>query len=400
MTAARWRYTAFVAALVTAWSTLLLWAAGLDPREPLVPARTHSLPGSRFHAVFGTAAPEAQRLQVSAAADDHSALQTTAVPDLAAAKFPILHYSFTDFPRTLELSFVFRTSEAPDDVQAILLPPPTDGAVTFDLSRVPAWRGTIVEVGFSQFPVAQLVPPEEGFRPFELAGARLESDSWRGRFAAAWSSWFAHSPWQLISVSAIGPAETGDALPHAPRPPLVIALALGMLVAIGRLVLGWRGERLGRPLCVAAAIAWVGLDFVWTQELRYRLHTDRDVWGAIPFAQRQDHVADADTLAAAERLKTLLASEPESTRVIVNAETPHEILRLIYFLAPLNATGISGYANWPRSTIQAGSVLVNFRVERPRPIGYILRIGLTKVRVKVIDRNEDMVVYRVEALLR
>jgi hypothetical protein len=111
-------------------------------------------------------------------------------------------------------------------------------------------------------------------------------------------------------------------------------------------------------------------------------------------------VADAQTLAAAERVKALLANEPPSTRVIVNAETPHDILRLIYFLAPLNATGMSGYVGSARSTIQAGSVLVNFRVDRPRPIDYVMRIGLSKVRVKVIDRNEDLVVYRVEASLR
>lgn len=397
MTVARGRLVAFAFALAATWLSLLLWAAGIDPRVPFAPAVTQALPGSRYHAVFGKATPDGARLQVAAAAEDYSALQMTDVPELAAADLPILRYSFEDFPRTLELSLVFRTREAPDDVETVSLPAPAGGAMTFDLSRVASWRGTIVEIGFSQFPVAQLVPPEEGFRPFTFAGAKLESGSWRGRLAATWSSWFAHSPWQLISVSAIGPAETGDALPHAPRPPLVLALALATLALLARFVLGWRRDRLARPLFAAAVLAWVVVDVAWLREFAYRRAVDRDIWGAIPFAERQDHVADAHALAAAERLKALLANEPANTRVIVNAETPHEILRLIYFLAPLNATGISGYANGGQSRIQPGSVLVNYRVDRPRPIAYVMRIGQSKALVKVIDRNEDLVVYRVEA---
>jgi hypothetical protein len=399
MTVTRRRYAAFAVALGMVWLSLLLWAAGIDPREPFVPARTHSLPGSRYRAVFGKAAPDGQRLQVTSAADDYSALQATAVPDLAAADFPILHYAFAGFPRTLELSLVFRTSDAPDDVQAISLPAPTDGAATIDLSRMPAWRGTIVEVGFSQFPVAQLVPPEEGFRPFVLAGARLESDSWGGRLAATWSSWFAHSPWQLISVSAIGPNETGDSTPHAPRLPLVLALALLGLAGVARIVLHRRGDRLARPLFAAAAIAWLGVDAAWLREMGYRRDVDREIWGAIPFAQRQDYVADARTFDAAMRLKNLLEKEPPTTRILVNAENPHEVLRLVYLLAPLNASGVGGLATVPRSAVQVGTILVNYNVDRPRPLVDVMRIGRTRTRVKVIDRNQDLVVYRVEATI-
>ncbi len=400
MTAARWRHLAFVLALGATWLLLLLWAAGIDPRVPFTPAHTQSLPGSRYHAVFGKAMPDGQQLQVSAAAEDYSALQVTDVPELEAADLPILRYAFADFPRTLELSLVFRTRETPDDVETVSLPAPGAGTRTFDLSRVPTWRGTIVEVGFSQFPVAQLAPPTGAFKPFAFTGARLESDSWRGRIAAMWSSWFAHAPWQLISVSAIGPVETGDALPHAPRPPLVVALALVALALVARFVLRWRGDRLARPLFAAAAIAWVGIDAAWMRELDYRRAVDRDIWGAIPFAQRQDHVADERTLAAAERLKALLANQPPTTRVLVNAETPHEILRLIYLAAPTNASSLGGYLAAPYTRIPSGTVLVNYRVDRPRPLNDVMRIGSRKVRVKVIDRNEDLVAYRVEAVIR
>ena len=400
MTIARWRHLAFALVLSAIWLSLLLWAASIDPRVPFAPERTQSLPGSRYHAVFGAATSEGQRLLVSAAADDYSALQVTDVANLPAADLPILRYAFADFPRTLELSLVFRTREAPDDVETVSLPAPADGAATFDLSRVAGWRGTIVEIGFTQFPVAQLVPPEEGFRPFALTGAKLESDSWRGRIAAMWSSWLAHSPWQLISVSAIGPTETGDTMPHAPRPPLVIALALVALVLVARLVLRWQDGRLAHMLFAATAIAWVGIDAAWMRELDYRRAVDHDVWGAVPFGQRQDHVSDSRTFAAAQRLRVLLAGEPATTRILINAETPHDMLRLIYLLAPLNAAGLNGYVSEPGLPLRPGTVLVNYAVNRPRPLGYVMRFGPSRLRVKVIDRNEDLVVYRVEEVIR
>jgi hypothetical protein len=350
--------------------------------------------------VFGAATSDGRQLLVSAAADDYSALQVTDVPDLQAGDLPILHYEFPQFPRTLELSLVFRTRESPNDVETVSLPTPAAGAATFDMSRVAGWRGTIIEIGFTQYPIAQLVPPEEGFRPFALMGAKLESDSWRGRIAATWSSWLVRSPWQLISVSAIGPTETGDASPHAPRPPLVVALALIALAVIARLVLRWRGDRLAQLLFAGTAIAWVGLDVAWMRELDYRRAIDRDVWGAIPFAQRQEHVPDSRTLAAAQRLRILLAGEPSTTRILVNAESPHDMLRLIYLLSPLNAAGLNGYLAAPGTPIPRGTVLVNYAVNRPRPLGYVMRFGPSRVRVKVIDRNEDLVVYRVEEVIR
>ncbi|WP_395682514.1 hypothetical protein [Dokdonella sp.] len=400
MTASRWRYVAFAAALGTGWLLLLCWAAALGPRMPLAPAHTHSLPGSRYHAAFGRATADAQQLRVESADDDYAALQVTSLPELDAADYPILSYEFADFPRTLELSLVFRTREAPEDAQTISLPVPSGGRMTFDLSQVDAWRGRIIELGFAQFPVAQLVPPEEGFRPFVLRGARLESNSWRGRIAAAWSSWFTHSPWQLISVSAIGPGGTGDATPHVPRLPLVLALALGLFGALARLLLRLRGAHLMRCMLVTAALAWIALDLVWLRELDYRRAVDRDIWGAVPYALRQDHVAESNMVAAAYRLRNLLANAPRTTRVLVNAESPHDVLRLIYLMAPLNTSGLGAFLVSSPGRVAEGTVLVNYGVDRPRPIGGVMRIGPGRVRVRVLDRNQDLTVYRVEAVIR
>ncbi len=271
---------------------------------------------------------------MTAAAEDYSALQSTALANVAGEELPILRYRFENFPRTLELTLVFRTAEQPDDVQTIALPWPGSGEASFDLSRIEAWRGTIVELGFAQFATAQLVAPERGFAPFTLVSVGLESDSWAGRIRALLTGWSLLTPWQLISVSAVGPSEVGDSSPHAPRLPLVLALALGLAAVWARLVLGWSGRRLGGGLLVVAALAWVVADAAWLRSLAYKRSVDRDVWGDVPLAQRQDHVVDAELRDAATHLKQMLVNAPPTTRILVDADSPHDVLRLTYLASP------------------------------------------------------------------
>ena len=145
----------FAAAVAASWCSLLLWAADVDWRSPLRPAVQRTFYGSDFRAVFGSATARDSRLHVEAAAADFSALQSTRPAGVEARDFQVLRYRFADFPRTLELSLVFRTAEHPDDVQTISLPWPGTGTSSFDLSHVAAWRGTIVEIGFAEFVTPQ-----------------------------------------------------------------------------------------------------------------------------------------------------------------------------------------------------------------------------------------------------
>ena len=106
----------FAAAVAASWCSLLLWAADVDWRSPLGPAVQRTFYGSDFRAVFGSATARDSRLHVEAAAADFSALQSTRPAGVEARDFQVLRYRFADFPRTLELSLVFRTAEHPDDV--------------------------------------------------------------------------------------------------------------------------------------------------------------------------------------------------------------------------------------------------------------------------------------------
>lgn len=390
----RARHASFVAALAVAGAILLLLVAGVRWNTPLVSAGERAFPGSNFHAVFGDAEQDGQLLRVNAAAEDHSALQTAQVPSLDAAEFPILSYRFDAFPRTLDLSFVFRI-EGAEDVETITVPTPANGdKVTFDLSAIPAWKGRIVEIGFAQFPVAQLAPPREAFRAFTLVRAELRGSSWLGQLGALASEWEARSPWQFVSVSALGPSEIGDTTPHVLRLPLFAAIALALAAALAWTILGLRGRAFARFVAIGFAVAWIALDLCWLRDLDYKRRADRDIWSAQPLAQRQAHVADAELLDAATHLKELLRREPRARHILLSTPSPFSAIRFIYHAAPLN---ISIATALPESLVNGpppGTIIVKYGM----PGGAqddVLAFGGRRLRVKALEQSPNLSVYRV-----
>ncbi|NCT68296.1 MAG: hypothetical protein GXC76_11760 [Rhodanobacteraceae bacterium] len=324
---------AFVVALLATWAGLLLWAACVDLRAPFAPEIVRVLAGDDFHTVFGSATPRDGALHVEAAAEDFSALQASALPHIAADDFPILRYRFGDFPRTLELSLVFRTAEHPDDVHTISLPWPGTATSTFDLSSVPAWRGRIIELGFAQFATAQLVPPERGFAPFDLVEARLWSPSWHGALAALATDWFGAWPWSQRSVHALG--RDGDA-PRARSIVLLAALAAAAAIGWAALLLGLRGRALATAALVAVGLAWFALDLRWQAGLVHRLQATRTLFAGTEWSERARLVGDSDIAQAADELRAVLAHEWPHARVLVQAGSNYQTLRLNWHLLPLN----------------------------------------------------------------
>lgn len=338
---------AFLVALATSWALLLCWAAGIDWRTPLAPAAQRSYAGNEFKAVFGTGIAQADRYHAESAAEDFSSLQSVATSGLAAADFPVLRYRFAGFPRTLELSLVFRTAQSPQDVQTISLPWPGEDVASFDLSSLATWQGTIIELGFAQFPTAQIVPAKLGFRPFDLVEADLWSPSWRGDIAALGTDWFGAWPWSQRSVHALG--REGDA-PRAHSEILFAMLALCIAIGWSALLLGWRGRRLLRAALVMTAIAWFALDLRWQAGLVQRLLATRALYAGVAWPERARIVGDSEILAAADELKALLRHEPAQTRILVEAGSGYQLLRMIWHLLPLNVGAFAHAA-------QSGSVL-------------------------------------------
>lgn len=389
------RIAIFGASLLAVWLILILLVAGVRWNMPLH-GEHRVFHGSRFQQVFGEAEPNGQDLRVDAAGADFSALQTAQVPDLDAQHFPILSYRFDDFPRTLELSLVFRRAGS-KDVESISLPRPTaDGAVSVDLSGVAAWHGEISEIGFAQFPVAQLVPPQQAFRPFTLRSATLRSASWFGQVDTLLSAWFAHTPWQLVSISALGPSEIGDSTPHPLRPPLVAAIALALAAVLAWVVLGLRGRAWRRLLAIGVGVAWLALDLCWLRDLDYKRRTDQDAWGNIALAQRQQHVADGDLSAAALALKKILRDEPPDRHVLLGSLSPFVSIRLAYHAAPLN---IGLAVAPPAGGLPAGTIIVRYDMPAAFNNG-MLGFGGQQFPAEPVEEGEHLAIYRVLGAMR
>jgi len=394
MTFTRRRGAAFFAALIVAWAALLLLVAGVRWDTPLLADGQRVFAGSRFHAVFGTALPEGQQLNVTAPADDLSSLQTTQLPELDAARFPILSYRFEDFPGALELSFVFRTADG-DDVETISVPAPTSSrAITVDLSAIPAWKGKVVEMGFAQFPITQLAPPRSAFRPFTLTSVTLHGASWTGKLKSTFGEWTARVPWRFISISALGPDEIGDVAPHAPRLPLVVAFALGIAILLAWMILRLRGRRFARFVALAFGIAWIALDLFWLRDLDGKRRVDRDLWGAIPLEQRQDRVEDIDIAEAAAHLKVLLRREPRTRHILLSSSAPKTSLRFIYHAAPLNMSVAAALPEALREGLPPGTIIVRYDMPGAAKKG-LLAFGNRFLRVTVLEEGPEMSVYRV-----
>jgi len=353
------RRIAFVLALLAGWTILVLVAARVDVSAPFAAAEQRAFRGNDFTAVFGAASVVDDRLDVSAPGEGFTSLQSLHPSGIDAEQFPTLRYRFADFPRTLELSLVIRTADAPDDI-AIALPWPGDRVQTFDLSRVPEWRGRIVEIGFAEFPTAQVVPPAQGFKPFAIVEAGLWSRSWRGDLAALATDWFGAWPWTQRSVHALG-RDTDT--PGAPMS-LVLAVALAGIFAIVCAVLafGRRARALATFGAIALAVAWLALDVVWQFGLWGRLETTRAVYAKLSWPEREHTVADTDLVALADRLRVMLRNEPQTARVLVygDATSGFELLRFIWHVLPRNI-GLIANANTAGDALPRDAIIVFLR---------------------------------------
>jgi hypothetical protein len=340
--AERLRIPVLLLLLLVLWVGLLGWASDVPPSAALQPAERLRLAGNDFHVVMGAGIESGRALGINAVGAQHMALQSHSLTQpIDANALPILRYRWQDFPRTLELSFVFRRADQPDDVHTITLPPAGAYPGYFDLSDVPEWRGRIIEVGFAEFPTAQLVPADIAFRPFALIEAELWSPSWRGSLGALGTDWSAYRPWALMSVSALGP----DApWPHKATPVALLSIGLAASLVLAMIVLARSWRWLGMTLCIALAGGWLALDLRWLGEFADRHVLTRELYAGKPWRERASIEPDTALIAGATRARAWLAHAPANTHVIVTASAVYDILRLGYHLLPANVAPIGALA--------------------------------------------------------
>jgi hypothetical protein len=354
----RIRIAVLIALLSIAWVLLLGWAAEVPLSAPLVPAERMRQNGADFDVVMGAGVDNEKRLAINAVGAEHIALQSRKFASpIDAAAFPLLRYRWDDFPRTLELSFVFRRADEPNDVHTVTLPPAAAHPGYFDLSTVPEWSGRIVEIGFSEFPTAQLVPADIAFRPFVLVDAELWSPSWRGSLGALGTDWAAYRPWALMSVSALGP----DApWPHKATPVLVLSIGLVASVVAATIVLAQNLAWLGTMIAIAIAGGWIALDLRWIGELADRHALTRELYAGKPWRERAAIEPDTALVAAASRVRDVIAREPPGAHVIVSSPAVYDLLRLDYHLLPANVAPVAVLVDAPSKHAMRPALLVTY----------------------------------------
>jgi hypothetical protein len=328
------RRLVLIPVLLAIWTSLCAWAAGVPWNAPLTSRESLSLGGRDFHVRFGKGDNEPSGLVVQALGEDGTGLQTARVARLPAKDYPILRYRVADFPDMLELALVFRRSDAPDDVQTISLPAPGRGEVAVDLSRFAEWHGEITELGFAEYATAQLVPPSvaASFKSFRIEQAQLQGPAWDVVFSRLRSDWFGYRPWALLSISTIGPG-----LEVLGQSWMLPALAIGAFASwlAAWLILRWPRARALRMACVMAGSAWILLDLRWLDDLFAKHRITEEMYAGKPWVERRALQPDEATYAAAGEI-TRIAADAGVERVLVDSGSTYTLLRLSYFLLPLN----------------------------------------------------------------
>ncbi len=356
------RRALFIVLLLAGWFGLFALFVPLPLTAPLLPAQVHMIEGGRFAPAIGAARAEGEALAITAMAGAQGALQVHRPKPFEAETLPILRYRFDGLPRTLELVFVFRRADQPDDVQVLTVPGVGEQVGAVDLSKLPEWRGTITEIGFAEFPGAQSVPPSRAFRPFSLLNVELQSPSWQGAWAVRRNDWFGRQSWELMSLSALGP---DSARPRGwPLPPLLF-LAAVFTLALALLVLRWRGHQFARAGVIVLLLAWLALDLRWLHNLHGRHASTRAIYAGLPAVERARLQPDQATFDGAARVRAALADEHPDTRIFVDAGSDYVRARLLYHLLPLNVAPVN-LVTYGTPEQRAGAIVVLFDARAPR----------------------------------
>lgn len=390
------RFLLLAVVLAIVWSFVLARSISLPWFAPWSPQHAVSMTGIDFKPVIGAAAVDGEALGVSAISDDGNALQSTSLDHLHADDFPVLRYRFDGFPDTLELSLVFHRTDTAEDI-AVSLPSPGAGITSVDLGSFPEWRGEITELAFAEYAAAQAAPPSIAFKPFRLVSAQLQSRSWRGAPSLLRTAWFGYRPWTLLSISALGPAI--ESVQTASIQPAIFWGCILSLLATA-VILRWTRRELFRNAAIIAALAWAFLDVRWLDDLSAKHRLSTTIYAGKSWSERVRLQPDEETPAIAQIIHAQLdAMSPP--RILVATDATFSLLRLIYFLLPLDAAPLDHGALVAGVPLPSGSVVVTYQSawQFDSASGVLARDD-RKIQVEPLFSNAQIGIYRVQGSLR
>jgi hypothetical protein len=351
--------------IVVVWFLLIGIFVEISPFQSPWPQQRYVLDGAEFAALAGGQI-DGSGLAITTPDENYGALLVRGVEIADAAQWPVLRYHIDSLAPSLEVAFVYRRADSPGDVRTVNLTRGRGATGSIDLSRENDWRGAISEIGFAIYPVTQSVPPEQAFRPFVLRGAEFWSPSWVGRGATVATEWSGRRAWSLMSISALGP---DNGVVRARSPVLLLTLGLGFTLLLLTQFTPTTRSRNARVIFVAVATAWLMLDLRWSRSFADRHAATRQIYAPLDWPQRQQQLADADVLAAAQSVRQALRDDgvdPDRVRLLVDAKSDFLRARFIYHLAPAR-TGPVNLTGWRAATAETGPIyLATF--EQPEPL--------------------------------
>jgi len=387
------RRIVFAAVLLAIWLGLLGHAAGIPWKAPISSGRQLAMSGRDFLVRSGSGDQDTEGLVVSKLGDDGTALQTASLGRARAEQLRILRYRMSGFPNTLELALVFRRTDDVDDVKTVSLPSPRDGEVAIDLATVPDWQGEIREIGFAEYPTSQLVPPSTvAFEPFHIDAVTLQAPSWSQLLPRLRNDWTGYRPWSQRSINTLG-AQIGT----VPTSSLVATLGAGCVMSVfaGWLILPLSRRYFAKAALATALAAWVLLDANWLAELGGKHATIEKIYSGKPWSEREALQPDPGTFSAAATMSRVVAKE-EAKRVLVLSDSPFTLLRMIYFMLPIDAVPLEQVAAIsPEAVARAGTLIAVVDCEcRYDANSGTLTKGTASFAVTPVTEQGELRVYR------
>jgi len=286
-----------------------------------------AIAGKSMQAVVGSAESRGEALAITAYHAEQGELSAAAVwrGRFQAADYPLLAYQIgTVFPGP-EFKLIWRTTRDPDVLHNTQLSVADNELSWLDLSRIPEWQGTVVELGVYAFANAA----DDALSIDHLS---LETLGWHGALASHWTDWTAFRGWTTRSINFL----YGTVDEHALSPVVVAAawtaLAIGVLLIAGLFAGGLQPGALVAVLLVP----WICVDLLWQRELMSQLTQTRSQFAGKTLEQK--HLADIDgnIYRYITRLKNdVLPKTPTRVIVLHNSQGHNfERLKAQYYLLP------------------------------------------------------------------
>jgi hypothetical protein len=223
--------------------------------------------------------------------------------------------------------------------------------------------------------------------------ADLDSPAWSALPRLLRHAWFGYQPWSLASINVVGAATD----PNAPLPATLVFGALLSLVVCA-VLLRWSRAQWLRAALVAGALAWVVLDLRWLGDLSSKHQLTESIYAGKSWQERARLQPDEDIAGFAQLARQQLADVRQGQRVLVASDSTYMLLRLIYFLLPLNAVPLDAAIttaparDWPDDTV---IVLCASKRWHFDDAASVLRFEARSVDVTPLFVGGNLAVYRV-----